>query len=310
MTAYEQPGAPLGFQSLPAADKLSWFEEQFEATAYTPVTGPDLAFPPKRQLAKVLAVVMCPRRLVQTLDRTDDLMDPARPKVIHTQGAVACIAITIGADSPYTGILAPSPSGGATGLIRMSLAAPPTRKKAFVPGIALKCLIDGRESADLLAVNHTNGQGRDHNLFSNSLSHDLMDQHQELRLPQKMMKKLFMRVSSEPRRLSIEHFGTHGRNGHPAGKPRVPDKLTFVPTAEARALFVGRAGEDYRTVLGEVSEGTRLYDIVATDDAADGPARTIGAISVTTPFVASLAGDRLFFRHVQHKADRVAGIGG
>ena len=97
MTTYEQPSAPLGFQSLPAADKLSWFEEQFEATAYTPVTRPDLAFPPKRQLAKVLAVVMCPRRLVQTLDRTDDLMDPARPKVIHTQGAVACIAITIGA---------------------------------------------------------------------------------------------------------------------------------------------------------------------------------------------------------------------
>ncbi len=235
------------------------------------------------QLPGVLKVVVSRRRLAETLDRTEDLMPGDRPKVIHTVGVVAPIELRTEAASPFTGLPAAPPGGGAIGVIRMSFAAPTTRKKVFRPGFGLKLLVDGRPSQDTLAANHINGQGRDFNMFSNSLSHDLTHQHTEHRSPQIMMSKLFRRVSCEPGRLSI-----------------VPDKLVFNPTAAARNSFTGRAGHDSRDVLADFEAGTALYDVVATD--LD---RRIASIVTTGPFTASLRGDRLFFRHVQHATDRI-----
>ena len=58
-------------------------------------------------------------------------------------------------------------------------------------------------------MNHTVGQGRDFNMFSNAMTTDLTDEHTELRSPQKVMSVFFDRVSHQPRRLIVDHFCTH-----------------------------------------------------------------------------------------------------
>jgi hypothetical protein len=84
------------------------------------------------------------------------------------------------------------------------------------------------------------------------------------------------------------------------GRPIVPDRLVFHPTPEARQIFAGRAGVDFRLVLAEVPLGTPLYEIEGVQDSGSAH---VGLLRTTTPFVSSDGGDRLFFRHVQDPAD-------
>ncbi|MCB0990354.1 MAG: hypothetical protein KDB16_05215 [Acidimicrobiales bacterium] len=292
---------PDGYTRWTAQAKLSWLlDDLIGPSVYSPINRPENTFPKPSQLPSVVRVVASRRQLVDTLDRADDLMLSTRPKVIHTVGAVAPIELVTTTDSQFSGMLAAPPNGGAIGLIRMSYAAPTTRKKAYVPGFGLKLLVDGMSSQDTLAINHSNGQGRDFNMFSNSMSHDLTDQHSELRPTQKLMSRLFERVSCEPRRLSIAGFCSVDRHGRLVDDPVVPTKLVFQPTAAARSSFRNRAGHDFRDVLAEIEPGTTLYDVYA-----QGHDRPVAHLATTGRFTASLGGDRLFFRHVQVAEDRV-----
>lgn len=289
---------PSDYTSWTAKTKVAWLHDQMLASAYEPCNRPPLAMlPPKKWLAAIRAVRR--KGLLVSLNRNEDVMAPGRPKVIHTQGAAAVVECAIDPDSPYSGLLAAATV--TPGVMRMSLAAPPGNRRPFVPGFGLKLLIDHQPAADLLAVHHTNGQGLDSNLFSNSMTHDLTHTHSYLRPGQWIMGKLFYRVSRFPRRLSIDHFGAQHGDGTavPSSEQRVPARLEFVPAAAARGCFRGRANCDYRDVLAEIEPGTMLFDVVAHDDG--GPS-TIGTISLSEPFVASAFGDNLFFRHVQ--ADR------
>lgn len=217
------------------------------------------------------------------------------------RGAVAMIEFEPSSTSPFTGLLSAPPHGGATGLIRMSLVAKVLATTAYTPAIGLKLLIDGKPSADLLAMNHTVGQGRDFDLFSNTMTNDLSETHTELRTPQKVMSVLFDRVSSQPRRLVLTHFGDQLRDGSTEPRPVVPNGLVFRPTPEAKRVFPGHAGVDFRLVLADVEPGTPLYDVES--DRASGSV-AVGVVRTTTRFVSSDGGDRLFFRHVQHPVDR------
>ena len=149
------------------------------------------------------------------------------------------------------------------------------------------------------------GQGRDFDLFSNSVTTDLSDEHQELRPPQRLMGVLFRRVSARPRRLVVTHYADRFRDGSRADAAITPRRLVFHPTDEARAIFAGRAGVDFRWVLAGVPEGTPLYDVEGLAPVTGGPVGggPVGVVRTTSPFVASAGGDRLFFRHVQDPTD-------
>lgn len=300
MNIPETPNPPTDYGSWKAGEKADWlWETLIGTTAYRATTRPDLAIASPLEMLKVAG----PRRtLAWTLDNQTDVMAADRPKIIHTHGTVAVIDVEIDDHSLFTGALAPSPVGGGVGLLRMSLAAPPTGKKAVIPGFGLKLLVDGAPSLDLLAMNHTVGQGRDINLFSNTFTHDLSHEHSELRPPQRIMQRFFTRVSSQPRRLTIDHFAATSADGSVIAEPRRPARLVFRPHVDVRRVFRGAADYDYRDTLARIAAGTCLYDIVAVDgkDEID-----IGRIRLRGPFVASAGGDRLFFRHVQDPADRV-----
>lgn len=323
MTATERivlPGGdlatPSGFAAWSAAEKHEWiWRSLILEHEYDPVGRPEVTLPMPWVM---LSVAGRPSVLERTLDMNDDVMPGDRPKIIHPFGAVAMVELDIDpeVDTPYTGVL-DRQRGGATGLVRLSLAAPATRDKSITPGMGLKLFVDGAPSLDLLAMNHTVGQGRDFNLFSNTFTHDLRRKHKELRPPQKLMKVFFERVTSEPRRLTIDHFAAVQADGSPVAAPTVPGRLRFTPHPDAAATFERRHGDDFRDPLRSIPVGTRLWHVEALEpDPADVSrandpdwlpseiATTIGTIRTTSRFICSLGGDRLFFRHHVDDAHR------
>lgn len=289
------PATPGDYGHWTADQKLAWlWDGLISQSAFKPVDLPDLVVPPISEIPNRAKIVLSTTELTKTLEYTDDLLPVGRPKIIHEFGSAACVTMTIGPNSPYTGLLAPGHTS--IGLIRMSLAAPPGLRKSFIPGAGLKFLVDGQPSLDLVAVNHTNGQGRNHNLFANPMSHDITDGHNELRLPQRIMAVLFRRVSPETRRLRVDQLTLWNSDGQREPEPVSPRRLIFRPRVEAARFFRRHPGEDFRFTLRRLPDDSPLFDVVAEDDVYPEPT-PIGSISCTSKFVASAGGDRLFFRH-------------
>ncbi len=292
---------PLGYEGQKASEKLEWlWDELIQGSVYSPVERPDLSVANPLVMAQIAG-----RRavLAQSFDRTDDLMDSNRPKMIHQQGSVGVVTLEIDEGSPYTGLLGSRPIGGGRGLMRMSLALPPTGKSAFTPGFGLKILVDGRPSVDVLAMNHTVGQGRDFNMFSNSFTHDLRETHKELRATHKMMNLFFSRATQQPRRLIIDEFVSVTRSGDTIADPRGPRRVVFEPNAAVRKMFRTREPIDFRDALQRVEAGSTLYEVQAIEG-TDDPV-PIGRIILDEGFVSSAGGDRLFFRHPMAPEDRI-----
>lgn len=311
MTAVARPNGtgplqfttPTGYQSWTAHHKALWlWKNLILSTAHDPTSLPVLTVPFRSSPLREIGLVLRRSQLDKALTRTSDLMEPGRPKLIHAKGSVAMVHFAPHDSSRYTGLLAsPANGGGANGLLRMSLVAKVFGDAAFTPALALKLLIDANPSADVLAMNHTVGQGRDYNLFSNTMTNDLRFTHNELRTAQRLMSVLFRRVSHQPRRMVTTHLGQQTHDGVWVDSPLTPDRLVFEPTTVARSIFVNRAGVDFRLVLAELPVGTRLFDVFGVTDSGAEP---IGHVTTTTPFVSSEGGDRLFFRHVHDPADR------
>lgn len=297
---------PARYDDWTAAEKQSWlWSNLILGDPHEPTALPPLRMPFQARPYAELRTVLDRDELDKALSRSSDLMEPGRPKVIHALGSVATVELVVDHDSPFTGLLGPPLSGGAIGLLRMSLVTRVSERSSYTPGFGLKFLIDAKPSADVLAMNHTVGQGRDHDLFSNSMTNDLSNEHEELPLPNRIMSVLFHRVSRRPRRLTSTHLANRHADGSAVESPRSPDRLVFHPTTDARSIFRGRAGVDFRRVLADADDGISLY---AVHGLVDGVASPIGELRTTSRFVSSDGGDRLFFRHMQDEDDRVLGF--
>ena len=76
-----------------------------------------------------------------------------RKKVVHTQGVVVQVKfIPSGISHPFTGMF----RGADYGIMRMSLATEPSDNN-LVPGIGLKFLRSGVESANVVVMNSVEG---------------------------------------------------------------------------------------------------------------------------------------------------------
>ena len=292
---------PAGYESWTADRKAEWLWTDL----IVPEQYDDISLPPYTQdMLAILGTVIRPSVLGRSFIARADVMPEGRPKIIHTRGSVAMVELVTRDDSPFTGLLAPKAGGGgAIGLIRLSTAAPYDQKTPFfIPGFGLKLLIDGRPSADTLAMNHTNGQGRDIDMFSNPCTHDLRNAHRHLRDTGRKMDFFFRFVTSQPRHLLIDHFAEQRRDGTEVADPVVPDRLVFEPSPEVHRFFRGHEGEDYRRTLWALESGTTLYDLASVSD-DDGPSVPIGSLRTTTEFVSSPGGDRIWFHHEHDPAN-------
>lgn len=290
---------PAGYESWPAARKADWlWNDLIEPNRFDDVELPVFTM----KIGKVLGMCCRPDELGKSFVERRDVMPDGRHKIIHTCGAVAMVELVTRDDSPFSGLWAPPPRGGGSGLIRMSTAVPFAKKlpngktMPFIPGFGLKILIDGHPSADTLAMNHTNGQGRDVDLFSNTFTHDLRETHEEIRDTGKLMAKVFPLVSRVPRHLLIDHFARRHRDGTEVTRPQSPDRVQFVPHSDVHRHFRGHEGEDLRRTLARLDDRTTLYEVQAVGPKGASPV-PIGVISTTTKFVSSPGGDRVWFHH-------------
>jgi len=96
-----------------------------------------------------------------------------RNKTIHAQGVVSKIEWVSSGNHPYTGMF----KGADTGYIRMSIAKPEdTKTPNLAPGMGVKLLRDGVDSANFVAMYGVDGQDS-LNWFANDFSNHIPNPH-------------------------------------------------------------------------------------------------------------------------------------
>lgn len=144
------------YLALPAKDKQA--EIWAEVVAQQ---GKTSSFPGALEFAGAFTESMAP-----SFETKGDAMETGffgtRRKYIHSVGSVAKIHFrpTVGAKK-YTGIF----KGAKYGIVRFSTATPLAANSAMVPGMGVKFLRDGIDSANFLAMNSTEGQPDEWNFF-------------------------------------------------------------------------------------------------------------------------------------------------
>lgn len=118
------------------------------------------------ELAKIFIEEMSP-----TFNTKGDAMKPGmlwghRTKLIHSVGTVGKVKFVPVAGNQFTGVL----RGADYGLIRLSSAAKPSADKPLGPGMGLKFLRDGIDSANLVAMFSVDGQPGDWDFFSHDFT--------------------------------------------------------------------------------------------------------------------------------------------
>ena len=221
-----------------------------------------------------------------TFDRTSDFMEQGRKKFVHRFGSVACIKFVPQRETAYTGMFATE----SRGLIRLSLTAAPEEAGSFIPGAAVKLLVDGNPSQNLVVMHSLDGQGDDRNFFKHALTNVLPP----LRSFLIVSVEAAMRVAGfDLRHVVVDALSKIAPDGTVVVQPRAPRQIWLTPTGNHG--FTAET-EDFRQGLAQIPAGTELYRLEAED--AEGARVSLGSIITTSAFVASKFGDeQLFFQH-------------
>jgi len=235
-----------------------------------------------------------------------------RQKLVHSVGCVGkCQYISLG-EHPYTGLFKGMPHG----LIRLSMAAKPVTSEPVVciPGLALKGLIDGIPSANLLAMFQLGGQ-HSFNFFLHDFTNHPpapgKDQTSGLKgLKTKIILKKFEGASKWPNMIGLLSFASRTHDGREEPEVRFPWRLIFHPTSELHRSLPDEdsEGRPFTAMLqGVTSSGTTLYEVFAVDSPQEeGSPQLIGKVVLTSGLSTSKFGDaHLFFHHNQMENDFV-----
>jgi len=146
-----------------------------------------------------------------------------RMKYIHSVGVVGQVELRPVQGQLYTGILA----GASRGWIRLSLAQEPNQAELkTLPGMGLKFLRDGRDSANLVAMYSLSGQ-QSWNFFKNNFTTRIGSGPPEL-VP---LKLKFQEATNYVTQVGLSDWGLAGEDGLVVAQPRTPFMLTFQPAA-------------------------------------------------------------------------------
>jgi len=180
------------------------------------------------------------------------------------------------------------------GIARLSLAKEPP---SYTPGMALKLLVDGRPSENILVMHSLDGQGENYNFFAKSFSNIIANPTSPLLKAiaiafRKAIQK--MNRQAQPTNLPTANLSKVKGNGQMVKKHRYPAQLIFDP---AVAKFSKDDKTDLRIQLKTLKPGTTLYKVYARDSKNSG-VQFIGKLVLESKFVASKFSDRwLLFQH-------------
>jgi len=221
-----------------------------------------------------------------------------RKKYIHTVGTVGQVEWKNLGDHPYTGIF----EGASQGIVRFSLAKEPsTSSRATAPGMGLKFLRDGMDSANLVAMYSVDGQDS-WNFFKHDFTNHIGPGGLEL-VP---LEIKFSEATNYISEVALSDFGQHGESGTQVADPRFPFMLRFRPTGEF--MFSDEYVRPFTEDLTSIPMGSTLYEVWALDQPTElgGVETHIADLVLTSDMITSLWGDSsLFFRH-QDMAEDVA----
>ncbi len=295
-----QAGTLENYQNLKACEKQADLWQQVEASKYNEL-------PKLSKLGLFQFLKMNFQKLTKKVALNSDVSPEGWKKFLHRRGAMAKVKIVPAKDQPYTGIF----QGADCALLRLSLTYNPKGEKPVAPGLALKVLRDGVPSANISALYALDGQGKDYNFFKNSLS-NIVPTGEDF--GQKLMHKLFKKVTSYPEQLKVEDMAALDKHGESAENIVSPAQIFFVPNEK---IQFESSEHEFRDDLLKVAVDSVVYRIYAManipsdfdyDDYSQEKAKEflsqsqlIGEIITTSEFIASEFGDDgIFFRHEVH----------
>jgi len=236
--------------------------------------------------------------LKPTFDAPGDTLPKGRTKYIHPTGNVAKAEFISEGNHPYTGVF----KGAKNVLVRVSVAksystkdkSPKGGASNFTPGMGMKFLRDGVESANLVAMEAVYGQ-ESWNVFKKNWSNHFEAQPtSDFALKALMLK--FRYTQANASYVGLKNLSQYTEKGVSEPNRRYPFKLTFKPTS-AVTSFPDNYVEDFRETLKTIPKNTTIFDVYAIDEPGCNEQR-IGSIKITSSFTTSMFGDvNLFFRH-------------
>lgn len=224
-------------------------------------------------------------------------------KPIHAHGSMATVAFEPAAGHPFTGLF----KGAECGLMRLSVTGDP-EGDSFIPGLAWKVFVDGKDSRNVSALYTLSGQDDNYDFFANEMSQYVSKESSEA-----LGTALFSLVSSKPTTLSVSQMAQVNENGTEVDDVKSPTQVYFVPRAEVKGVFSSDP-HDFRDDLNSLEAGTAVYDVYATDKKIRSSiwsyykkkyakqrrdsAVKVGTIRLSSDFNSSSFGDGgVFFRH-------------
>lgn len=245
---------------------------------------------------KLLTEPMCPVFRTEGDELPEQGDGTTRAKVIHTVGAVGRVEWRDVGGHNYSGIF----KGAQHGLARLSLALEPdTEKLNTAPGMGLKFLRDGVDSANLVAMYSVDGQ-ESWNFFKNDFSNHIPD----ISFGKKATLGVkFATATRNIRQVGISDWGKYGGNGVETATPSFPYRLRFHPTGDLSFpdTYVRPITEDLVTI----PSGSVLYQVFALDapEQLGGTEKRIGDLVLTSEMVTTKWGDQHFFIRHQDMAE-------
>lgn len=166
-------------------------------------------FPSSLELPGVFVESMAP-----SFDGKGDAMPSGmvygqRTKYIHSVGAVGKVKFLSEPGNPYSGIF----KGANHGLVRFSSAAGPSKSQPLAPGLGLKFLRDGTDSANLVSMWSVAGQPNDWNFFSNDFfNHIVAGPPDNIALA--ALSKKFSTATDYIQQVGLSDFAEFDQSGH------------------------------------------------------------------------------------------------
>ncbi|MBF0313832.1 MAG: hypothetical protein HQK50_08625 [Oligoflexia bacterium] len=275
---------PADYQSFTADEKRELLWDQIEQSRWSELPAFN-----NSSWSSILKSIRALTSLGRTFDHQSDEMPAGRAKFIHTYGTVAQVDFIPTFNHPYTGMY----QTGASGLVRLSLAASPTTI-GYTPGMAVKFLVDGVPSLNFVAMHSLEGQKGNWNFFAHDFSNKIPEPTTWVLWA---LGKFFELTRSPATDLPIDHIAEVHKDGEavaPFAK-FAPQQIILRPSFAVAHLIAPESREDMRISLEQIAAGTTLYYVYGI---TAGEEILIGSLVTRSEFIASAYGDKeLFFQH-------------
>jgi hypothetical protein len=193
-------------------------------------------------------------------DEFDCKLTGCRNKTIHSQGNVGQIEWVDMGDHPYTGIF----KGADAGYVRMSSAKPVSAKHhSMTPGMGVKFLRDGVDSANFVAMFSVDGQDT-LNFFEHDWSNHIPDVTSLSLIP---LELRFKTATKYIQTVGLSDMAAYTQDGVEES-PVFPFSLRFEPSGDWQ-FPATTYDQTFLEYLQTIPEGALLFNIYAMDQPAE-----------------------------------------